>query len=262
MSINNGKIGAWLQPPKYGTTETGSFTEYEWRGSLATIRAYTNFVAAAGGFWEIEETPTGTNCKLRARFPRNINNTEVPVNTWELISTDAEKDLLLSDIAAVTALTDAERRVIREAIANPDPAVDPTDPSADIVLSSTAIIVYRLMLNGERSNPVSVPTLRHTQTTSNVWTVKWSQTNVNRVLTNKTMGTAVAAGGEGAPTNLVFNLPDVDPAPQGPTFPTLKYGWKKKFPIVRYAYGQRIQIEQEYTYGLWCPTLVGAFIDV
>jgi len=89
--------------------------------------------------------------------------------------------------------------------------------------------------------PVLTPTLRHTQTVSNSWTIPASFTNVGRIISRASMISL-----EAIPTDILFQLPnDISTRT---TQPALVYGYRKKHPTVRTAALQKTQIEQEWAY--------------
>jgi hypothetical protein len=66
-------------------------------------------------------------------------------------------------------------------------------------------------------------------------------TNVGAILST---GSLIAL--EGVPGSLLVNLPI-----KISNRVAAAYGWYKKFPTVRISAGHRIQLEQEWEYGLW-----------
>lgn len=241
-----GRKGAYLQPPRYGRDQTGLYTLFTWHGTKSECLANIPGVEAAGGLWEMQESYTNARCELTARFPSQTGVTEVPENDWELFAQEAEKDILESDNSIVNAISDDQRRRIRDAINNPVPGQSPA------LTDANAISLYLRMLDGLRVVHVNVPILRHTQKVSNVYAIPNSLTFIGRVIT-----TATLIGQESIPSRISLNLPNNTSSRDG-----LGYGWFKKFPTIRTAAQQKTHIVQEWVYGLWSynPAIYGAFL--
>ena len=171
----------------------------------------------------------------------------MPVDNWEFHASHVEKDVLEADVEVINNISDANKVVIRDLIANPpkiteDPLLlfDPDDPC-----SEDAFAVYVLMMNGLRAIRVNAPVLRRTRTVSNMYVIKAALTNVGKILSTATLMTF-----EDIPATVMFNLPTETSKRTG-----LKYGWFKMHPTVRAAARQKMVIELEYEYGLW-PTII------
>jgi hypothetical protein len=93
--------------------------------------------------------------------------------------------------------------------------------------------------------------VRHTQTVSSNYTVKAALTNVGRIIST---GSFISL--EGVPSDILFNLPTFSSS----RAPDLVYAWLKRFPIVRTGARQKVQIEQEWEYGLWPPLIYGSLL--
>ncbi len=224
-----------MQPLRQGKDSTGYYTEYEWHGTPDEVIANIQGIEGSGGLWQIEYSYTGAKTILRARTAQSLIQPEVPIDTWEFFAGEVEKDLFEADVAAINNITDDERRKVRDGIQNPTPGLSPA------LTSPAAISLYVLMLNGLRAVRVSVPTLRHTQTASTNYSVPNSLANVGRIISTATLRTQ-----ESIRADISLNLPNLTSARTG-----LSYGWFKKHPTIRAAARQKIQIEQEWEYGLW-----------
>lgn len=163
---------------------------------------------------------------------------ETPENTWEFFSNSVEIDLLDADVPAINALSDAEKRRIRDAVNSPDPDNPPT-------LSGDAETIYKLMLSGMKSFTVNVPTLRKSVVVSNRSQIRASLTNVGKIISTTTLRLQ-----EEIPTSILFDLPDLTTSRTG-----FAYGWFKRHPTVQHSGLDRVTISQEWTYGLW-PTII------
>jgi len=247
----NGVKGAYLQPPRYGESESGPFTLYTYEGTKTELLNLVGSIKGLGGTWEMEESHSGAKCKLSARFAVNVasGTPEVPVDTWEFFSFTHEKDLLESDLTSITHnITEDQKRIIRAAISNPQPGKSPA-----LVPGTPAYVVYALELHGVRSSYKFVPTIRHTQTVSSNWTVKASLANVGRIITTPTFTTL-----EALPAWVLFNIPsDAWTGNATDLGFNLAYGWLKMYPTIRGAAFQKIALEQTWVYGLWSTFLYG-----
>lgn len=241
MATINGQRGAFPQPGHFGRSEAGAYTVKIFEGTLAEIYQVAGVVEASGGLWEITESFSGAKHRMECRFPLDFNTTEAPVQDWELFSQEVEKDVLEADLAAFDGISRDEKEKIRAAIDNPQAHQSPA------LVNPTAIILYLEMLDGLRSVRVAVPHLRHTQTVSTLWAVGAALTNVTKIISTPSLRAL-----ESVPGSLLFNLPS------GSSSRTrAQYGWYKKFPTVRIAAGHRIQLEQEWEYGLWSTLIYG-----
>jgi len=236
--VITGKKGAYQQPQRLGLSESGGYAILTWEGTRNEVLANVPGIEAMGGLWDYEDSFSGAKCRLVGRFAVQPGQEEVPVNTWEFFAGEIEKDILESDVAVVNGISEDEKRKIRDAIQNPTPGQSPS------LINTNAINLYLLMLTGVRSVRVPTPTLRHTQTVSNNWTVPAARTNVGKIILTANMGAL-----EAIPNDILFSLPSLTSTRTG-----LTYGWLKLDPTVRTAARQRTQIEQEWRYGLWPTT--------
>ena len=157
-----------------------------------------------------------------------------------------EKDVLEADNSIINGLSETEKRQIRTIIQ--DPSAGTPAPLG----GTNANKIYQLMLTGLRAIRVNAPTLRHTQTVSNNWTVKASFANVSKLIS-----TASLISTEAVPSAILFNLPNDASVRAG-----FQYAWMKNHPTVRASAFQKMQIEQEWQYGLWPvdPLILGSVI--
>jgi hypothetical protein len=236
--IITGVKGAYQQPQRLGFAESGEYAILTWEGTRNEVLANIPGITAMGGFWDFEDSFSGAKCKLTGRFAALPGQQEIPIDTWEFFAGEAEKDILEADNAAVNGISDDEKRKIRDAIQNPVPGQSPS------LVNANAINLYLLMLSGVRSVRVVTPTLRHTQTVSNNWTIPASRANVGRIISTASMVSL-----EAIPSDILFGLPNFVSTRTG-----LTYGWLKLDPTIRSAARQKTQIEQEWRYGLWATT--------
>lgn len=266
MAPLNGQRGAFEQPPRWGRNQSGQFYTRVFEGTLNEMRAKAGSFDAQGYFYEVTEGYEKAHLEVQLDYNPLTGSggtpVELPVDTWEYVGGKAEKDILEADVfTGITAtLSQKNIEIIRSAIQNAPDGSDTTGnysakdrPQASVAQAcftdgnaANAFTMYKLMQAGVKSAIVRTPTLRHTQTVSNSWTIPASLTNVGRIISTSTI-TAL----EGVPSGLLFNLPNVVPA----TFQTIavKYGWLKHDPTIQQIAGRKWQLVQEWEYGLW-PT--------
>lgn len=232
----NGQRGAFLQPTRYGFDTSGPYAIFVWKGTKDECLANVPAIEASGGLWEMRESYSGSGCELEARFPTEAGfPEEKPESTWELFPTDADQDILDSDVAVVKALSQTDREKIRAAIYTPKES----SPS----VSGNALEMYLLMLDGIKVWKTNAPTLRHTQKVSRAFAIQSALTNVNRILRTSTLLTQEPT----IPSGLSANLPTV----VNSSSENFKYGWQKKYPQITAAAGARVHIVQEWQWGRW-----------
>ena len=247
----NGLTGAHEQPLRFGWGDQGPYLTRSWHGTRAAIAAQYSLCVASGASCEVKQG-IGVD-ELEARYAVHaggeggVIESDLPIDNWEFHASHVEKDVLEADVEVINNISDENKAVIRDLIANPpakgeDPvdAFDPEDP-----YSVDAFAVYVLMVNGLRSIRVNAPVLRRTRTVSNVYVIKAALTHVGQILS-----TATLMAFEDIPATVLFNLPTDTSKRTG-----LKYGWFKMHPTVRVAARQKMVIELEYEYGLW-PTII------
>lgn len=243
--VINGTSGAYEQPQKFGWDTAGPYIVRTWKGTAAAMATQYNACLFSGAICELTNGYGTQTLTARYSIPAN-GATETPVDSWEFFASQVEKDVLETDNATIAALNDADLKQIKYLIANP-PATPAEVPAWNTTQGAD---LYALMESGVRAIRVNAPILRHTQTVSDVWTVRAALTNVGMILSTATLTTF-----ESIPSSVLFNLPtDVSTR----TSPALSYGWMKLHPTIRTAARQKMQIELEYEYGLWAELLYGA----
>lgn len=162
---------------------------------------------------------------------------EVPIPIWEMSSNPTEIDILEAD-GISQAMSDEDRRKIREAINNPQEGQSPslTDPQA--------IEVYLLMLKGVRSVRVNLVTLRVTRTVSTSYPILNPLLNNNYVYTSATL-------------RLVESVPPQIYLPNDSMDSEFAYGWLKKFPGIAQTGFNKFNLTQEWEYGRWSRFVYG-----
>jgi hypothetical protein len=242
--VINGSKAVHIQPAKYGRTESGEYCELEWVGPNAALQTLIPFCRLYSGLFHVEESSSGGASRLTARFATamapNFTTPEAPEDNWQYFANVVQKDVLEAHLPNVNpAFTDAEINSIRTNLDHLD-AIDFDENTRDEVLE-----VFNLMRSGVTSVRVLEPMLRHTQTVSQLWKVKASTQGVGRIFT-----TEILLDAEDIPEDLLIDLPNFSSNKPG-----LAYGWYKHFPSIRTSALQKVQIEQEWEYGLWATLL-------
>lgn len=155
---------------------------------------------------------------------------EVPVPVWEMFSNAVEIDILEAN-GIYDAMTDEDRRKIREAINNPQEGRSPA-------VTGTALEIYLLMLKGVRSVRVNQVTLRLSRSVSSSFAVWNAILNNNYVYTSATLRSV-----ESVPVNIFL--------PTSSSDGEFAYGWLKKFPGIQTTGFNKIQLTQEWEFGKW-----------
>lgn len=239
-----GTPGAIEQPRKWsgGPFKVDSLVR-AWRGPKEAIYALLAQIKTTGFDWTLEEQ--GPNATLTTSAP-SIDAPEVPVDTWELLPSAVEKDLLEADVPIVNRLDGDEVDNVRR-------FVEERSIPGGGVLGDDVTTLYRLMIKGMRSVRIFAPTLRRTRTVTSQYAVVQSNANVGRLLAT---GSLIAT--EAVPASFLISLNSfpftaTDPHPSDGV--ALSYGWFKDPPSLQVAANARLQIIQEWHFGLW-PTVI------
>lgn len=239
------------QPQTYGyQVGRGFYTRRRWRvTNSADVDTLTAQLLAAGFSYEVGSSQDGAIYEVDARLEAEPTNpapeATILSETWERDTQVTEKDILESDVEAIGDLTQAEKQIIKNQLAQQNPSY------ASAGLSSGAFDVYLLMLTGVKSVRVYSPVIRRTRIAANNYAVKVADTNVGKRLSTGQMTSL-----EGAPGTLLFNLPNT--TKQRDDSIGLAYGFIKKPARILQQGDGRWQIVQEYDYDLWSTLLYSA----
>lgn len=229
----------------------GPVTIRRWRGPRAALEALKDNLIAAGWTTRLE-TGGGPNCSLEASIAQEFSGGAPqitdPVDTWELTANVSEKDILRSDSTQIDGLSSADIKVLRDLIKG-KLEFDGLTSSKFTSAGSLGWNVAKLIAQGLQSVVVYQPIIRHTKTVSRNWEVPASLTNVGNILLTSTLVSL-----EDPPASISNNLSasGAEVTRDGLTF---RYGWLKTHPTITDAANERIQIVQEWQWGLW-PTLI------
>ena len=195
------------------------------------------------GTYICDRTP---NAKITYQIPRldgggPVVPEELPNSIWELFGSTSEIDILESNRLA--ALTEEERRIIREAINSPVAGESPA------LTTALAINVYLIMLKGVRSDRVTVPTLRVTRAVSTFYPILNPLVNIESIYSSATLRTA-----EAVPSQYVL------PASGAAADADFMFGWYKKFPQIQQTGFNKFNISQEWEFGKWPVVIFGSLL--
>jgi len=232
----------------------GDYTRRRWRVSDPTdVGPLLTELRALGYAYDVTPSADGAVTDVEGRLDAEPSGdgggpeAAVLSETWEREAQVSDKDILESDVAIISALTQAEKQIIKRELAQPEPGYTSTGLSAD------AFSVYQLMLTGVKTVRVYSPIIRRTRITANSYAVQYADSNVGRRLS-----TAQMTSLEGAPGNLLFSLPSYTKARTDNATIPLSYGFVKKPARITQQGDGRWQIVQEYDYDLWSTLLYAA----
>jgi hypothetical protein len=262
MSVKTGIPGPWLQPSEYGRNEVGQFATVPYED--VDPNKINNLAAQfdrLGYRYRVIHSFGKHRLEVYLSYNPETKD-EQPVDLWEYTSLTAQKSLLAANVVSgITQLLIAENvKIIKDALNGTMPNgfvsspghtdLQPSDFTGNINQQNAAWDVYTLMHNDFETVEVGAPTIRHTQTVSFIYPITLSKENVGRVITTPTLISM-----ENPPDWAVNGLPD-DPAPTIGGI-VLAYGWMKKPPAIQQIAGQKVQLVQEFQYGLWPLIIYG-----
>lgn len=259
MSVITGSKEVFPQPTSYGQNDAGSFSIIPFESTDPNkINALAAQFQALGYNYNVEHSFGKSKITLQLAF--NPLAIEAPVDLWEYIGQDAQKDLLCSAVqTGITAtLSQQNIEIIRQCLANDFSSTASKDASVKTLAQSdftdgnpaNAFKIYNLMKAGVTDSLVQTSTIRHTQTVSYVYPLTLSKLNLNRIISTPTL---IAM--ENPPNWAVTGLPSDIP----PGFQTIQaqFAWRKKSPTIQQIAFRKEQLIQEFEYGLWATDVWG-----
>ena len=249
-------------PVRYTYDPTrGPGTVRTFKGTQAQIEALE--VAFQNNKWatDVQQGPVWTLTATLSYDYRDGEGGETPVNNWELFANVVEKDILASDISAVTGLSSARKMYLRDVldgrveVKDLDCSTEAKTPAA-IYGDTNSVALFKAICAGLKSKRVNVPTLRHTETASRDYQFSSALTGVDEVYSTSALGNV-----ETIPSWIYWNMP---PAPT--TNPTTRTdgvvvfkGWHKHYPQLAISAFSKSQIVVEWEYGEWSTILYPAY---
>jgi hypothetical protein len=240
--------------------KTGSQTVRRWSGTESQIKAqaaslfgWTTVMRQTGNGeeWELEANISADDVKDVGENPVEV------VDQWEMFANKVEKDILDSDITAVTSLNNSDLKKLRD-IADGREDVAPYTTTAPSFVCNTCgdpIGLFGLILAGVKSSLVLQPVIRRTRTVSSNYIIQSSINNAGYIYS-----TTAAAAELLPPPGIRSNMPASSTktrAITGSVNLSFYFGWLKNYPQISGAAYGKVQIIQEWEWGLWSATVFG-----
>jgi len=165
-----------------------------------------------------------------AAYRGTIEQSETPVNVWELLGNDIERSIDLNPNVSAHGLSTSDLQDIDRKLADSEAVQFPP--------GSFKQTFYETKLRGDVGDLVSQYVLRKTQTVSSAYTVKIGYAGVGKIWTP-----AQILATEVIPVETLFALDQI-PLPDTPA--GYISGWFKKSPTLTKAAFNRSQITQEW----------------
>jgi len=270
MSVKTGLPGPWLQPSEYGRNEAGQFATVPYEDvDPNKINALAAQFDRLGYRYRVIHTFGKHRLEVYLSYNPDVAN-EQPVDLWEYAGNEAQKNILSASVpvgvsSITTTLSSLNVEVIQKALQGTFPDNAPKDSAGAQFLDASAncftngnpgnaLLVYNLMKAGVEDVIVQTPSIRHTQVVSFIYPITLAKLNVGRIITTSTLISL-----ENPPNWAVTGLP-TDSTPPFQSGISLDYGWRKGSPHINQIAGQKVQIIQEFQYGLWPVQTMGPFL--
>jgi hypothetical protein len=237
--IRNGYGGVVEQPVKYKyATRTGWQTIRRFVGPYKAMVQTIVSLQQAGYELDMDyQSPVNAHLTATIGFSNSGGVVQDnPVDSWELSSSRAEKDLLQADVPIINMLSLEDIGEIRAALQN---------PSQDNSLTGNAATIYGLMAQGFTALPAYAPLIRRTQTVS----------AGNAAIQAAVLGvnTLYLLSSINPPNTLNIDLSALGTSGKS----GYSYGWLKDFPNARVAAYNKTTVTQEWVYGLYPTSIFG-----
>jgi hypothetical protein len=258
MDVSNIHIGLSAiveQPIERGwERKAGYFTVRRWSGTQSQCEDQRDDLIADGGYSSVvlRELDGGV-WSVDARLDSDIDGSGNPspdssvVDTWELTANRVEKDVLAGD--TVAGIEADNLNILRDFADGRKTYSDyeGVSPAFTGETAEEANALWEQMREGLKATPVFAPVLRKNQTVSNGYVIASALSGVGRIWTTTSL-----LGAESVPPSIANNLPGSS------TQVSYVYGWIKGYPSITAAIGGKVQLQQEWEYGLWSTVLYGA----
>lgn len=242
MSHIQGNLELVEQPVTRGfDAQTGPFITRTWKGTEDACNSGLQEITGAD---HAEVTGDGATYTLTARYASSTGDptdpVDVPVHEERLhsqvITTSIYNHPQFSDVAVETK--NDIRRYIEQQV---DLPFEITVPAELLLLSLLKIGVTDYLLDQ------AVVVVTDTASASYPWNIGFN--NLGKIFTTPQM-----ISDAGMVSGWKSNLPDSSGSPDG-----FLYGWRKGAPEINTVGGNRSQLVQEYTFGLWDLDIYAAF---
>lgn len=261
-AIINGSKEAVEQPRRYGySSSRGAYFVRTWKGTKAAIEALIPNVASQFLDYEVTED-VGPFATLTATVPNDTTGgggaeNEVPVDKWSLEPNKAEKDILDTDLPLVrTVSSDNKNKIARLRLDPPSSSASEDRPGiTNGVVTVThfsgadaaaALGLWNIIKDRTESKIIYQPILKLERTVSINYSVAVATTNVGVVLSSSYL-----VENEHPPSNFLLALNGA-PFNQGLIVGSnFFWGWLKEYPTIANLPFNKVQISQQFQWGLW-----------
>lgn len=238
--------------------QTGTTTTRYFKGKSEDITAMYNLLYEAGYSVAITEGPLWL---LEASIGSSVDGSGNPTNNenelvvqWELLSQPQEKSILESNEVFVRMLPAVYLKAIKDAIKNQTGELAlPYNPNIWEGHTTAANALYNLIQHGYERYVFNQPILRRSVSPYINFPLQNFTSNVGNIYSTNTLKSV-----ENIPANFAYVLPvDVDPDPADTDDIVLHWGWLKQYPSVMQVSNQRLQVNQDWVYGLYSHIVYG-----
>jgi len=245
-----------INSPQRGYTTVRTF-----RGREEYINAKAAELFSLGYQTQVTEGPL---YQLEATIGSEVDSGGTPdtgelVVQWELLQTPQEKEILKSNSVAVNYMPAHYKKIIEDSIKNQTGEL--ALPVEDGVVNGISLENHRiaarqlwdLMMHGYTTTITYQPTLRRTVTPYINYPLTGFVSNVGKIYRTNTLISV-----ENIPANFAYVLPtDEDPAAATVDGLNLKWGWLKQSTSVLQISNQKLQVSQDWVYGLYSYIIYG-----
>lgn len=267
--IRIGYPGAVEQPIRYSwDSRTGFQTTRTWIGPYNSCIGLMPQLQANGWNFEMGSNSNGVNYTIAATIGYSWSGSGIldnPVDDWGITSTKVEKELLLSNNPHVAGCTATDIKTLQGYLSDPTNAnftdtnslVKPVtawrglDGTTSTPLTTDGQSVATMLVSGIRSVSIIQPTIRHTQTVSNVFVIAAARANVGKILSTALMLQSV-------PAAIAAAVPS-DPAT---AFLGAAFGWLVGPLDVDSSAFNKSKLVQDFVFGAYYTDLYGVPIPV
>lgn len=226
------------------TQNAGWQTVRTFKGDQSSIEALAESFAATGydvtltqgpgDAWQLEAT-TGTNTE---------GGVETPVDTWELMANEVEKDILTADVSGINAMDAADYTALRAKLDGTSTVT--AEPTWATSPSTVPSGLWKIISAGTKAVNVYAPTLRHTKTVSRSYEIPASFVGYGQVFSS-----ARLISDESPPTSIASQFPTSSYVTKNGYTNGFYYGWLKGFPTIQTSAYGKTQLVQDWRFGLW-----------
>lgn len=243
----------------------GWSTTRKFRGTEAYVRemesdmilqGYTTQLTA-GAVWELSASVAADT---RDGNPPGMGPNDV-VDTWELFAGKIEKDLLSCDSAEIAAITLPHVSFIRDIMDgkinaslwdSSTTAKNPPDGTASAFGGNADTFqIFKAVVGGTKTKQIFQPTIRHTQTMATGASFTSYVANAGKIYSS-----AKLVSTYNVPSNIAATLRTSATTTRTDGLIVFS-GWFMDHPSVQIAAGQKTQLTQEWTWGIWAKAVMG-----